>query len=144
LYPKEYEALSNQTSNLWAGLRMELKRKKPLLTVLKDPYLALTTAGIKAGIVGTDGNDQDWMQDASSLIRGKVGTPDYFADGGRGRADFEAQLTRAIQLPSVLHNSRRKRNRRVGYIRMWSSVRTQQSKCSGHQISIISRLMRLS
>jgi len=77
--------------------------------------------GIKAGdqVLAIDGKPGLDVQDASSLIRGKVGTPITLRIERQGRNDFEVQLTRAnIELPSVLHTLKQEGNRRVGYIRM--------------------------
>jgi len=81
LDPKEYEALTNQTSGELSGvgIRMELNEKTKRLTVLEaiqnSPAL---TAGIKAGdqVLAIDGKLTQGLdvQDASALIRGKVGT----------------------------------------------------------------------
>lgn len=126
LDPKEYEALTNQTSGELSGvgIRMELNEKTKRLTVLEaiqnSPAL---TAGIKAGdqVLAIDGKLTQGLdvQDASTLIRGKVGTPITLRIKRQGQSDFEVQLIRAnIQLPSVLHTLKQEGNRRVGYIRV--------------------------
>ncbi len=126
LDPKEYEALTNQTSGELSGvgIRMELNEKTKRLTVLEaiqnSPAL---TAGIKAGdqVLAIDGKLTQGLdvQDASALIRGKVGTPITLRIKRQGQSDFEVQLIRAnIQLPSVLHTLKQEGNRRVGYIRV--------------------------
>jgi len=51
------------------------------------------------------------VQDASKLIRGKVGTPITLRIERQGQSEFEVQLTRAnIELPSVLHTLKQEGN----------------------------------
>jgi carboxyl-terminal processing protease len=126
LDPKEYEALTNQTSGELSGvgIRMELNEKTERLTVLEAiKNSPAFKAGIKAGdqILTIDGKPTQGLdvQDASKLIRGKVGTPITLRIERQGQSEFEVQLTRAnIELPSVLHTLKQEGNRSVGYIRV--------------------------
>jgi carboxyl-terminal processing protease len=124
--PKQYEALTSQTSGEVSGIgiRMELNEKTKRLTVVEaiDNSPALK-AGIKAGdvIVAIDGKATLKMKvdDASKLIRGKAGTPITLRLQRTGRSPFELKLTRAnIEVPTVRYTLKQEGNRRVGYIRL--------------------------
>lgn len=124
--PKQYEALTSQTSGEVSGIgiRMELNDKTKRLTVVEaienSPALK---AGIKAGdqIVAIDGKPTLKMSvdDASKLIRGKAGTGVTLRLGRNGKNDFDLKLTRAtIEVPTVRYTLKQEGNRRVGYIRL--------------------------
>lgn len=124
--PKQYEALTTQTSGEVSGIgiRMELNDKTKRLTVVEaienSPALK---AGIKAGdeIVAIDGKPTDLMNvdDASKLIRGKAGTNVTLRLARQGQADFNIKLTRAtIEVPTVTYSLKQEGNHRVGYIRL--------------------------
>jgi len=124
--PKQYEALTTQTSGEVSGIgiRMELNDKTKRLTVVEaienSPALK---AGIKAGdeIVAIDGKPTDLMNvdDASKLIRGKAGTNVTLRLARQGQADFNIKLTRAtIEVPTVTYRLKQEGNHRVGYIRL--------------------------
>lgn len=124
--PKQYEALTSQTSGEVSGIgiRMEFNEKTKRLTVVEaienSPALK---AGIKAGdeILAIDGKPTLAMKvdDASKLIRGKEGTNITLRLGRTGRSTFNLKLTRAkIEVPTVSYNLRQEGNRRVGYIRL--------------------------
>ncbi len=124
--PKQYEALTNQTSGEVSGIgiRMEMNEKTKRLTVVEpienSPALK---GGIKAGdeILAIDGKSTLGMKvdDASKLIRGKAGTPITLRLERMGRNAFDVKLTRAtIEIPTVSYNLKQEGNRRVGYIRL--------------------------
>lgn len=126
LDPKEYEALTKQTSGevSGVGIRMELNETTASLTVVEvlenSPALK---AGVKAGdqILAIDGKLTQGLdvQDASKLIRGNVNTPITLQMKRQGQSRFELKLTRAtIEVPSVVHTLKQEGNRRVGYIRL--------------------------
>jgi len=124
--PKQYEALTTQTSGEVSGIgiRMELNDKTKKLTVVEaienSPALK---AGVKAGdeILAIDGKPTDLMNvdDASKLIRGKAGTNVTLRLARQGQADFNIKLTRAtIEVPTVTYRLKQEGNHRVGYIRL--------------------------
>ena len=124
--PKEYQALTSQTSGEVSGIgiRMEINRRTQLLTVVEalenSPALR---AGIKKGdvILAIDGKSTKNMkiEDASKLIRGKVGTAINLRLGRLTQRAFDVKLTRAtIEVPTVRYTLRKEGNRQVGYIRL--------------------------
>ncbi|BAZ16346.1 carboxyl-terminal protease [Calothrix sp. NIES-4071] len=124
--PKQYEALTSQTSGEVSGIgiRMEVDSKTKRLTVVEaienSPALK---AGIKPGdqIVAIDGKLTQNMKvdDASKLIRGKAGTPVTLKLSRQGKSDFNLNLTRAsIEVPTVRYALRNEGQKRVGYIRL--------------------------
>lgn len=124
--PKEYQALTSQTSGEVSGIgiRMEINRSTQLLTVVEalenSPALK---AGIKEGdvILAIDGKSTRNMkiEDASKLIRGKVGTSINLRLGRPTQRAFDVKLTRAtIEVPTVRYTLRKEGNRQVGYIRL--------------------------
>lgn len=136
LDPKQYEALTDQTSGELSGvgIRLELNEKTNKLTVVEaianSPALA---AGIKAGdeILAIDSKPTKGLdvQEASSLIRGKAGTPITLKIGRSGKTAFDLKLTRAtIEVPTVRYTLKQEGKRRVGYIslREFSSHAAEQ------------------
>ncbi len=124
--PKQYEALTNQTSGEVSGIgiRMEQNEKNKRLTVVEaienSPALR---AGVKAGdqILAIDGKSTTTMksEDASRLIRGKAGTMVTLRLGRQGETDFDLKLTRAtIEVPTVRYTLKQEGGRKVGYIRL--------------------------
>ncbi|MBE9197698.1 MULTISPECIES: carboxyl-terminal processing protease CtpB [unclassified Nodularia (in: cyanobacteria)] len=124
--PKQYQTLTSQTSGEVSGIgiRMEMNEQTKRLTVVEaienSPALK---GGIKAGdeILAIDGKSTQKMavEEASALIRGKVGTPITLQLGRTGRSSFDLRLTRAtIEVPTVLYTLKQEGNRRVGYIRL--------------------------
>jgi carboxyl-terminal processing protease len=88
--PKQYEALSSQTSGELSGvgIRLEVSEQTKVLTVVEpienSPALK---AGLQAGdqILAIDGKQTKGMtvEDASNLIRGDVGTKVSLRLGGK-------------------------------------------------------------
>ena len=124
--PKQYEALTSQTSGEVSGIgiRMELNEKTKRLTVVEaienSPALK---AGIQAGdeILAINGKSTQQMKvdDASKLIRGKAGTILTLRLGRTGQSAFDLKLTRAtIEVPTVRYTLKQEGNRRIGYIRL--------------------------
>jgi carboxyl-terminal processing protease len=124
--PRQYEALTNQTSGEVSGIgiRMELNEQTKRLTVIEaienSPALK---AGIKAGdwIVAIDGKPTSQMkvEDASKLIRGKAGTKLTLRLGRDGQSAFNVNLIRAsIEVPTVRYTLKQEGDRRIGYIRL--------------------------
>ncbi|MBH8565831.1 S41 family peptidase [Nostoc sp. CENA67] len=124
--PKQYEALTSQTSGEVSGIgiRMEVNDKTKRLTVVEaienSPALR---GGIKAGdeILAIDGKSTLGLKvdDASKLIRGKAGTPISLQLGRAGQNAVTVKLTRAnIEVPTVRYTLKQEGNRRVGYIRL--------------------------
>ena len=124
--PKQYEALSNQTSGELSGvgIRLEVSDQTKILTVVEpienSPALK---AGIQAGdqIVSIDGKQTKGMtvEDASNLIRGDVGTKVKLEIGRQGKENSMFALTRArIELPTVRYSVKQEGSQRVGYIRL--------------------------
>ena len=126
LDPKEYTALTDQTSGELSGvgIRMELNEKTKRLTVVEaienSPALK---AGVKAGdqILAIDGKQTRGLnvQDASKLIRGKAGTLVTLQIGRQGKSNFDLKVTRAqIEVQTVRYTLKQEGKRRVGYIRL--------------------------
>jgi carboxyl-terminal processing protease len=124
LDPKQYEALTSQTSGevTGVGIRMELNKQTKRLTVVEtiqnSPAAKL---GVKTGdeILAIDGKPTQHMdvQAASSMIRGKAGTPVTLKIERQGKSTFDMKLTRAkIELPTVTYALKQEGNKRVGYI----------------------------
>jgi carboxyl-terminal processing protease len=124
--PKQYEALTSQTSGEVSGIgiRMEVNEKTKRLTVVEaienSPALK---SGIKAGdeILAINGKPTQQMKvdDASKLIRGKAGTVLTLRLGRTGQSAFDLKLTRAtIEVPTVRYTVKQEGNRKVGYIRL--------------------------
>ncbi|MDJ0732917.1 MAG: S41 family peptidase [Nostocaceae cyanobacterium] len=122
--PKQYESLTRQTSGEVSGIgiRMQIHERTQRLTVVEalenSPALQ---AGIKAGdeILAIDGKPTQLMQieEASRLIRGKVGTVVTLRMGRRGQTAFNVKLKRAtIEVPTVRYTLKQEGNRRIGYI----------------------------
>lgn len=136
LDPKQYDALTSQTSGevSGVGIRMERNEKTKRLTVVEtienSPALK---AGVKAGdeILAINGKSTQGMdvQDASKLIRGKAGTLITLKISRQGQNILDLKLTRAkIEVPTVSYTLKQEGNRRVGYIslREFSSHAAEQ------------------
>jgi carboxyl-terminal processing protease len=140
--PKQFEALTSQTSGEVSGIgiRMEVNETTKRLTIIEaienSPALK---AGIKAGdeILAIDGKPTQLMKidDASKLIRGKAGSNITLRLGRSGRNAFDVKLTRAtIEVPTVYSSVRQEGNRRIGYIRL--------REFSGHAAEQMHRAIR--
>ncbi len=124
--PKQYEALSNQTSGELSGvgIRLEVDEETKLLTVVEPiENSPAIRAGIQSGdrILAIDGKSTKGMsvEDASNLIRGNVGTKVRLDIGRVGQATLPLTLTRArIELPTVRYTVKEEGKSKIGYIRL--------------------------
>lgn len=125
--PKQYEALTNQTSGevSGVGIRLEVNDQSKLLTVVEPiDNSPASRAGIQSGdhILSINGKPTKGMtvEDASNLIRGEVGTKvslEIRRETGQG--SFTVSLMRArIELPTVRYSVKQDGKNRVGYIRL--------------------------
>ncbi|NJM71568.1 MAG: PDZ domain-containing protein [Scytonema sp. RU_4_4] len=127
LDPKQNQALNEQTisgETSGIGIQIKLDEKTQRLTIEKAlENSPAFTAGIKAGdqILAIDGKPTNGMklEDASKLIRGKVGTPVVLRIGRQEQKTFDVKITRTnIELPKVSYTLKQEGSRRVGYIRL--------------------------
>lgn len=124
--PKQFEALTSQTSGELSGvgIRLELDEKTKALTVVEPlENSPAIRAGIKSGdrIMAINGKPTKGMtvEDASNLIRGEVGTKVTLRIGRTGNSAFDLPLTRArIELQTVRHSLKQEGKNKVGYIRL--------------------------
>ncbi len=124
LDPEQFKALTSQTSGELSGvgIRMGLNdQTKTLMVVEPIENSPASKAGVKAGdgILAIDGKTTKGMslEDASSLIRGEVGTGVTLKLSRDGKGVFDVSLTRAqIELPSVSYGVKQEGQVRVGYI----------------------------
>lgn len=122
--PEQFQALTNQTSGELSGIGIRMgvnDQTKSLMVVEPIENSPAAKADIKAGdgIVAINGKPTKGMslEEASSLIRGEVGTPVKLQMSREGRGLFEVSLTRAqIELPSVRYTLKQEGQLRVGYI----------------------------
>ncbi len=124
--PKQYEALTNQTSGELSGIgiRLEVPEQTKALTVVEpienSPALK---AGLKSGdrIMSINGKLTKGMtvENASNLIRGDVGTKvslEIRRDQGQ---PFVVSITRArIELATVRYSLKQEGKSNIGYIRL--------------------------
>ncbi|HIK54762.1 MAG TPA: PDZ domain-containing protein [Synechococcales cyanobacterium M55_K2018_004] len=124
--PRQYEALTSQTSGELSGvgLRLKLEEGTGAITVVEPiPNSPAARAGIQVGdrILSIDGTSTQGMsiEDASNRIRGQVGTRIVLRLQRQGRGPFDLTLTRArIELPNVFSSVKQEQGTRVGYIRL--------------------------
>lgn len=122
----QYQSLTTQTSGEISGIGIRMKfddTTKRLTIVEALDNSPAKQGGIKAGdeILAIDGKPTRQMnsEEASKLIRGKVGTVITLQLGRKGEKYFNLQLTRAtIEVPSVNYTLRQEGKRRIGYIRL--------------------------
>lgn len=125
--PKQFEALTNQTSGevSGVGIRLEVNEQTKVLTVVEPiENSPASRAGIQSGdrIVSINGKATKGMtvDDASSLIRGEVGTKVSLEIRREATpANFTVSLMRArIELPTVRYSVKQEGRSRIGYIRL--------------------------
>lgn len=124
--PKQFEALTNQTSGELSGvgIRLEVNEQTKILTVVEPiENSPAIKAGILSGdrILSIDGRSTKGMtvEDASNLIRGAVGSKVNLEIGRDGKEGFVISLTRArIELPTVRYSLKQEGKSRIGYIRL--------------------------
>ena len=124
--PKEYESLTNQTSGEISGIGIRMRfddTTKQLVIVEALDNSPAKEAGIKAGdeilaINGKPTRDMS-LEEASKLIRGKIGTTITLQVGRKDEKYFNVKLTRArIEVQTVKYALRQENKRRIGYIRL--------------------------
>ncbi len=124
--PQQFDALNNQTQGELSGvgIRLELPEASKVLTVVDPlPDSPASKAGIQSGdeILSIDSKPTQGLsiEDASSLIRGEVGSKVILRLRRQGSADFNQPITRAkIELQTVRYNLREDGGKRIGYIRL--------------------------
>lgn len=124
--PKQFQALTSQTSGEMSGvgLRLEVKEKTKALTVVEPiENSPAVKAGIQSGdrILAINGKTTEGMsvEDAAKLIRGEVGTKVTLKLQRESKGEFDVALTRAqIEVPSVSSSVKQEGGMRVGYIRL--------------------------
>lgn len=134
LDPKQSEALFNQTSGEISGIGIKMRvneqtKKLVIMEVIANsPALR---AGLQPGdeIVAIAGKLTQGLkiEDASQLIRGKVGTPVDMRINRNGSARDLRLVRAAIEVPSVTYHVNQEGNQRVGFIRLESfSAKTSE------------------
>jgi carboxyl-terminal processing protease len=123
--PKQFEALTNQTSGELSGIgvRLEVNEQTKRLTVVEPiENSPASKAGIRSGdeVLAIDGKSTKGMtvEDASNLIRGEAGTK-ITLKINRNAQLLSLNLVRArIELPTVRYSLKQEGASRVGYIRL--------------------------
>ncbi|HEY9752773.1 MAG TPA: carboxyl-terminal processing protease CtpB, partial [Coleofasciculaceae cyanobacterium] len=143
--PKQYEALTSQTSGELSGIgvRLEVNDRTKQLTVVEPiENSPAMKAGVQAGdqILQIDGKSAKGMtvEQASNLIRGEVGSK-ILLQVGRGSQQLSLALTRArIELPTVRYTLKQDGDRRIGYIRLneFSSHAAEQMRRAIQDLSV--------
>ncbi|MEM7554954.1 MAG: carboxyl-terminal processing protease CtpB [Cyanobacteria bacterium P01_A01_bin.84] len=126
MVPQQYQALTRQTSGEISGIgiRMEVNEKTRRLVVLEALQNSpAQKAGVNPGdeILAINGKSTRKMkiEEASKLIRGKVGTIITLRLGRKNKSYFNVRLTRqTIEVPTVLYSLKSEGKRRIGYIRL--------------------------
>ncbi|MBE9177912.1 PDZ domain-containing protein [Oculatella sp. LEGE 06141] len=126
LDPRQYRALTSQTSGELSGIgiRLRLDDNTQSLTVVEPIQNSpAMVAGVQAGdrILAIDGKPTQGMtvDEASELIRGEIGTRITLRIDRTGTGAFDLPLTRErIQLRTVNYALKREGNVQVGYIRL--------------------------
>ena len=124
--PKQYEALTSQTSGELMGVGMKLEQDEKNNTIIVvEPMEGAPAikAGIQAGdqILAIDGKSTKGMTvaDAAQLIRGNEGTKVTLKINRPGKNQFDLTLTRArIEVPAVRYSLKKEGKTLVGYIRL--------------------------
>ncbi|MBE9012707.1 PDZ domain-containing protein [Pseudanabaenaceae cyanobacterium LEGE 13415] len=140
--PKQFEALTNQTSGELSGvgIRLEQNEQTKVLTVVEPlENSPAIRAGIKTGdrVLAINGRSTKGMsvEDASNLIRGEAGTKVTLQIGRDGAPNFDLPLTRArIELQAVRASVKQEGKNKIGYIRL--------SEFSSHAAEQMERAIR--
>ena len=122
--PEQFQALTNQTSGELSGvgIRLEINEKTKALQIVSPiENSPAAKANLKPGdgIVAIDGKSTKGMslEEASSMIRGEVGTPVTLRISRDGKDPFDVKLSRAqIELPAVSYSLKQEGQMKVGYI----------------------------
>jgi carboxyl-terminal processing protease len=126
LDPRQYQALTSQTSGELSGIgiRLRLDETSQALTVVEPIQNSpAMEAGIRSGdrILAIDGRPTQGMSvdQASDLIRGEVGTEITLRIDREGNEVLDIPLTRKrIELTTVSYALKQEGNLRLGYIRL--------------------------
>lgn len=124
--PEQFQALTSQTSGELSGvgIRLELNEKtKSLQIVSSIENSPAAQANLKPGdkILAIDGKQTKGMdlEEASSLIRGEIGTSVTLQISRDGQTPFDVKLKRAqIELPAVHYTLKQEGQLQVGYINL--------------------------
>jgi carboxyl-terminal processing protease len=123
--PKQFESLTSQTSGdlEGVGIRLEADAKTKVLTVVEPlPNSPASRADIRPGdrVVFIDGRDTKGMtvEEASSLIRGKGGTPITLKIDRDGKIITLPLIRAKIELQAVRYNVTQEGGLRVGFMRL--------------------------
>jgi len=123
--PKQFEALTSQTSGELSGIGIRLEqdnKTKSLLVVEPIDGSPALKAGMRSGdeIVAIDNRMTYGMtvEEASELIRGEAGSKVQLRIRRDGKL-FNVSITRArIELPAVRYSVKQEGSQRYGYIRL--------------------------
>ena len=126
LDPKQFQALTNQTSGELSGIgiRLQIDAATQMLTVVEPlENSPASAAGIRTGdrVLAIDGRSTAGMtvQEASQLIQGEAGTQITLRIDRTGQTAFNLPLTRArIEVPNVTSALREAGENQIGYIRL--------------------------
>lgn len=126
LDPKQFQALTNQTSGELSGIGIRLQidaTTQTLMVVESLENSPASAAGIQRGdrVLAIDGRSTLGMtvQEASQLIQGEVGTQITLRIDRGDQDAFDLPLTRArIEVPNVTSALREAGESRIGYIRL--------------------------
>jgi len=126
LDPKQFQALTNQTSGELSGIGIRLQidaATQTLMIVEPLENSPASAAGIQTGdrVLAIDGRSTVGMtvQEASQLIQGEVGTQITLRIDRIGQSVFDLPLTRArIEVPNVTSALREAGESQIGYIRL--------------------------
>ncbi|NET60075.1 MAG: PDZ domain-containing protein [Symploca sp. SIO2E6] len=124
LDPENFQVLTNQTAGELSGvgIRLEVNEETKNLSIVEPlDNSPASKAGLQSGdvIEEIDGKSTQGMElkEASSLIRGEVGTSIILKISRQGATPFDVTLTRAqIELPSVRYSLKQEDQMQVGYI----------------------------
>lgn len=126
LAPDEYTALTTQTAGELSGIgiRIEINPQTQVLTIVEPiPDSPAARAGVQAGdqILAIENQPTARMtvEEASNLIRGKVGTLLTLQLRRDRSKPYNLQLKRArIELPTVTSALKQEGTNKIGYIRL--------------------------
>jgi carboxyl-terminal processing protease len=124
--PEQFKSLTTQTSGELSGvgIKLEVNKATKILTVVEPiPGSPAIKAGVKAGdqIIAIDGKTTRTMnvENASALIRGKVGTPVVLKINREGSKNFDLKINReVIELSTVTYSLKQEGTNKIGYIRL--------------------------
>ncbi len=124
--PEQFASLTTQTSGELSGvgIRLESNKVTKILTVVEPiPGSPAVKAGVQAGdqIIAIDGKTTQAMdvETASSLIRGKVGTPVTLKIHRSSGQNLSIPINReVIELSTVVYSLKQEGVHKIGYIRL--------------------------